>query len=166
MTETSGYGHTWNDGMALAGAMYTSLRFGHVSGWCWWQADSADLAGADSQALIAGAEGEIVLPKYFVLRQFARFVRPGAVRVAADCSEASVLPLAFIDKKTLTLVLLNQGSFEASIDLKGFTPSSPWRAVRSSSSENGVDLGSLPAAGAIRLPVGSLTTLQCSFNNQ
>jgi glucuronoarabinoxylan endo-1,4-beta-xylanase len=168
MTETSGYGLSWDDGMSLGVAMYTSLRFGHVSGWCWWQADSADAGDAKSatEALIGGADGELVSAKYFVLRQFAHFVRPGAVRVAADCSEASVLPLAFTDKKTLTLVLLNQGAGDASIELKGFTPSSPWRAVRSSATENCADLSSLPPAAAILLPARSVTTLQCSFNPQ
>jgi O-glycosyl hydrolase len=164
MTETSGYGSSFNDGLSLASAIYTALRFGHVSAWCWWQADSADAAMPDTQALIAGAFGESVSPKFYVVRQFAHFIRPGAIRVAADSSDASILPLAFVDKQTLTLVLLNPFDAAISLNLKGVTPASPLHAFRTSATENCADLGNLPTASAIQLPAHSLTTLQCSFN--
>jgi glucuronoarabinoxylan endo-1,4-beta-xylanase len=166
MTETSGYGQSWDDAMSLAVSMYTALRFGHVSGWCWWQADSADDAAPGAQALIGGDNGEILSSKCAVVCNFAHFVRPGAVRVMASCADSSILPLGFINKQTLTLVLLNRSDGQASIDVKGFTPSSPWRLFRSSATQYCADLGNLPAAGAIVLPARSLSTLQCAFNNQ
>jgi glucuronoarabinoxylan endo-1,4-beta-xylanase len=57
MTEASGFGETWPDAMALARSIYTDFRYGNVSGWCWWQAATADDHVSAQQALISGYGG-------------------------------------------------------------------------------------------------------------
>jgi glucuronoarabinoxylan endo-1,4-beta-xylanase len=160
MTETSGYGSTWADGFALAHAMYTCLRFGHVSGWCWWQAASADSAMPETQALLGGPEGLTESPKCSVVGNFARYVRPGAVRIGISSDDPAVLPLAFAELGRVTIVLINDSANDVTIHIHGMNAGA-WHVHRSSATENCADLGS--ASLPISLPPSSVTTLQCDL---
>jgi O-glycosyl hydrolase len=165
MTETSGFGATWPDAMHLAQALYTALRFGHVSGWCWWQACTSDAPSPTAETLLAGADGEFAAPKFSVLSQFARFVRPGAVRIEAAADDSSVLPLAFKDDAdhTLTVVLINLADEDFSTRIQGLLPASQWHVYRSSAAENCLDVGVIPTPSPIPLPRRSVTSLQCRY---
>jgi glucuronoarabinoxylan endo-1,4-beta-xylanase len=159
MTETSGFGSTWPDAMALSQALYTALRFGHVSGWCWWQAATADAQSPSGETLLAGADGEIAAPKFSVLRQFARLVRPGAVRVDAASTDSGVLPLAFKDAAahTMTVILINTTAQAQTIRIQ--VPIAQWHDYRSSATENYTDAGIVIGSSPILLPAQSVTSL-------
>jgi glucuronoarabinoxylan endo-1,4-beta-xylanase len=163
MTETSGFGQSWPDAMSLARAIYTSLRFGHVSGWCWWQAATGDDHVAATQALISGPGGMVPQPTFCAVRNFACFVRPGDVRIASNSNDPAILPLAFKNDAShiVTVIVINQSDRPESINVKVGLPSGAWRAYRSSARENCVDVGILPASAPILVPPQSLTTLLC-----
>ncbi len=161
MTETSGYDESWTGAMALARAMYTALRFGQVSGWCWWQAAGADNEKPTSFTLTAGPGGADAAPKFHVAACFGRFVRPGVVRTEAISDDASVLPLAFKnpEDKALTIVVINDSAEEKPLDLKGASIPSHGHLYRTSVDEKGADLGMVRSVGGIPLPAQSLSVL-------
>jgi len=47
--------------------------------------------------------------EYWKFRQVMHYVRPGAVRVKATCSDSAVRPLAFVRDGKVTVVLINKG---------------------------------------------------------
>ena len=78
MTETSGYKNTHEGAMSLAKAMYTALRFGNASAWVFWSLSSGNL---DEYSLMSSKGDKS--KRYYVSKQFYRYVRPGAIRTDA-----------------------------------------------------------------------------------
>lgn len=107
MTETSGHANTCDGAMELAGHMYTALNDGNVSAWVWW--GFIDQKSSEVYSLVADGIPE---GKYYVSKQFYKFIRPGAQRIEAKSSDENVLSLAFKNRKTkrLTVVLINSSN--------------------------------------------------------
>ena len=97
MTETSGYQDSWTatpGAFSLALDMMSGLNNGNMSGWVFWQ-------GSENPGSTSGI-GEFVLmngavkgKKYYVSKQFYRYIRPGAVRVAATSTNSNVFVSAY-----------------------------------------------------------------------
>ena len=162
MTETSGYGLGYDGAFSLTKAMYIALKFGKVSAWVWWslsenRSDESDYSMMTTQS---------IQPKrYYVSKNFYRYIRPEAISVGAVCStDVDILPLAFQHdvNKTLTVVLINQSTSDKTITLNLKDPSvSPkkYARYRTSASENCVNIDSLSSTATITLPKESITTL-------
>jgi O-glycosyl hydrolase len=102
-------------------------------------------------------------PKYYAVKHFARFVRPGAVRVAATPDSPGLGVSAFVQKKdkTLTAVLINAGDTERRIKVNA---TAPWAITsfevhRSSTLGMCKKLDAVPSTEAVTLPARSITTL-------
>ena len=171
MTEFSnttgvGYG-SWDEGLAQAELIHAALVNG-ASMYVMW---NLYRPGGPGEALVViptapGLGDYTVTPKYWTLRQFTRFVRPGAQRIEASSGDPQLLVSAYRDPLagTITAVLINAASearwalvFGAEAEL-----GDPPQLVRSSESENGVEL---PADSPerlgprmLRLPARSVTT--------
>lgn len=170
MTEYSnttgiGYG-SWEEGLAQAKLVHTALARG-VSTYVMW---NLYRPGGPGEALVviptsAGTPGYTVTPKYWTLRQFTKWVRPGAVRVAAASDDAQVLVSAFRDDAgARTVAVLTNGAAEGRWAVfAGGALDAPPQVVRSSATENGVELASdsrdVFASRAIHLPPASVTTV-------
>jgi O-glycosyl hydrolase len=172
MTETSGYNHTWTGGPCtsnaistcsgafdLAQAIYAGLYYGHMTAWLYRQG-SAGTTPADLNELDLMAGPDNPGKNYYVSKQYYRYIRPGAQMVDAKSSDSSVLAVAFDNTQmgALTIVAINTGTAATPLTLAGNNLPSSYKAIRTSASENAVDLGTV-SAGSITLPPSSITTL-------
>ncbi len=173
MTETSGEDTTWlspstgfpgNGGWSIALKINQALTFGQESGWLYWQMTDG---GNIRNETLTDATLRDSSPKYVAFKHFTRFIRPHAVRVAANVSGADTLSAsAFVQSvdKTLTTVLVNASpssqtvnvqlpSFPANISqLSSYTSSdnSLWQAASVAVSNN-VATVTVPAYGVMTL---------------
>lgn len=154
MTETSGFKNNNDGAIALAKAMYTALRFGNVSAWVFWTLSTGTL---DEYSLM-NSEGEKSI-RYHVSKHFYRYVRPGAVRVEANTTDTDLLPLAFVKDGLPTLVITNVGTKDKPIQIKGDGISAQYKLLRTSKTENCVEVTPVKAGGAITVPAQGMVTL-------
>ena len=172
MTETSGYNHTWTGGPCtsnatstcsgafdLAQAIYAGLYYGHMTAWLYRQG-SGGTTPADLNELDLMAGPDNPGKNYYVSKQYYRYIRPGAQMVDAKSSDSSVLAAAFDNTQmgAFTIVAINTGTAATPLTLAGSNLPSSYKAIRTSASENAVDLGTV-SAGSITLPPSSITTL-------
>lgn len=148
MTEysnTTGIGFgSWEEGLAQARLIHTALVHG-VGMYVMW---NLYRPGGPGEALIvipttAGVPGFTVTPKYWTLRQFTKWVRPGAVRIAASSGDTDLLVSAYREEAaTRTVAVLINDSDEPRWALfEGAALDELPLVVRSSASETGAELG-------------------------
>ncbi|MGC4030316.1 MAG: ankyrin repeat domain-containing protein [Tepidisphaeraceae bacterium] len=105
--------------------------------------------------------------KYYALKQFAHFVRPGAQRVNVNYGSAGdqVRIAAFKDPNTgaTTFVLSNNGTTDinVSLSLKNATIPAVFQQYRTSATENCLRIADIAGAAntLVNLPAGSIVTL-------
>jgi len=124
--------------------------------------------GGPGEALVVisptrGAAGYTVTPKYWTARQFIKYVRPGARRIAAISADTQLAVSAYSNPDGSTvLVFLNRSSEARWAVVAGGVLDAPPLFVRSSPSESGVTLpdDSTDRIGSrmLRLPGRSVAT--------
>lgn len=157
MTETSGYKNDWSGAMALSKAMYTALRFGNVSAWLFWTLSTSTL---DEYSLMSSSG--LKSNRYYVSKNFYRWVKPGAIRVdAATTAGSRIYPLAFRQpaNKETTLIFINDNPSKAVIRLEGAGLPASFEQFNTTATENCVSAGVVTTAANIELPAGSVVTL-------
>ena len=130
MTETSGEATGWlvddsnnfpsQGAFAIAIGMHETLVAGQESAFLYWQLTDGTTDG-DAQSL-TGTSALATAPKYNAMKHFARYVRPGSVRVSADVSgsgAAQLLASAYVldAARSLTIVLINENASPVTADL-------------------------------------------------
>lgn len=158
-SETSGYGDDYEAAMKIGRAMYIALKFGKVSAWLFW--------GLSHRNPTEGLTAIDKKPtsRYYVSKNFYRYVRPGAVSVDAVSDDTDVLALAFQhnEKKTLSVVLINNNKdSEKKVKLKfAVNTATPTSFIQytTSATDNCASKGTINADGTITLPKYSVTTL-------
>jgi glucuronoarabinoxylan endo-1,4-beta-xylanase len=149
MTETSDEQlHGYDLGFSMAKALYLALKFGRISAWVYW---------AMADAII---QNNNLTPLGYTFKNFYRFVRPGAVRIAAESSDTGVLTLAFRqpDSNELTIILINNSTQSKNVLLDVQVEHDTLNLFRTSSTENCKDLGVLPDPIVV-LPAKSVSTI-------
>lgn len=157
MTETSGYKNDWSGAMALAKAMYTAIRFGNTSAWVHWSLSTSKL---DDYCLMSSA-GE-KSHRYYVSKNFYRFVRPGALRVKAESAETEkIYPLAFRHsaEQSTTIVLINDNNESRAVKLSGTGLPATFKKYTTSGTDNCVEDGVVKTDDAFVLKANSVVTL-------
>ena len=154
MTETSGFKNNHEGAMALAKAMYTAFRFGNVSAWVFW---SLSEEHASDYSLLTS--NGIKSKRYWVSKQFYRYVRPGAVRVETNTADADLLPLAFVKDGLTTLIISNIATVDKAIRVKGDGVSTQYQIFRTSPSENCRETIPVKAGEPITIPAQGVVTL-------
>ncbi len=152
MTETSGFKNDLGGAVKLADALYVALRFGQVSGWLFWQLAEQDL-GDYSLMSSSGQKSK----RFFVSKQFYRFIRPGAVRLGAEGSAADVLTLAFKNGLQTVIVLVNRGSGASVVKLSGISGKAT--QYTTSASQDCARVGEGQAGDSFLLPGQSVSTV-------
>jgi glucuronoarabinoxylan endo-1,4-beta-xylanase len=161
MTETSGFVDSWtakkagkdggNSGAAdLAYSLYAALYYGHASAWVWWQ--GSELKGVTDASLMSGAQS--LSKRYYVSKQFFRFIRPGARMVKVTSGDSSVLAAAFehASMDTLTVLLINASSTQKIVNLAGANIPAALTMYTTSAIDNCVDKGTVNATSITLLP--------------
>ncbi len=149
MTETSdfnlsGYPLAFN----MTRSLYLALKFGRISAWIYWSMYDALLD-----------KGQLT-PLGYAFRQFYRFVPVGAKVIEVSSADASVLAIAFKHEPSgdMTVVLINNGESETNVDLTLPSTDKTLYLHRTSSGENGKDLGVF-SGSAVILPAQSINTI-------
>ncbi|WP_336516992.1 PKD domain-containing protein [Pollutibacter soli] len=158
MTETSGYKNDWSGAMALAKAMYTAIKFGNSSAWLYWSLSTSKL---DEYCLMSSA-GE-KSKRYFVSKNFYKYVRPGAVRIKADISETEKLyTLAFTDPsdQSTTIVLINDTEASKAVQLSGAGLPASLKKITSSATDNCKEDDDIESGKAFVVKANSVVTLK------
>jgi O-glycosyl hydrolase len=125
MSETSGEAAAWlapasgypgNGGFSIAVKIHQALTAGRQSAWIYWQmTDGASVR----EGTLTDATLRANSPKLTAMRHFARYVRPGAVRLQTTSGSATVLASAYHHEadKQLTIVLVNSAATAASANV-------------------------------------------------
>lgn len=148
MSETSRDEVTYEDGFDMARALHLALKHGRVSAWVYWTYANHLLVEREPAHL------------YYLLKQYFRYVQPGAVQVGSRADDASLLVTAFTEPDAITVVVINNSTIDktASLRLDHGKAVGAWSATRTSRTEQSVSLGNIDAA-SISLPAQSITTL-------
>ncbi len=167
MTETSGYNDTWENSTGKPGALglgqdiHAGLLYGNMSAWVWWQG-SGGSAGAIGEFELM--KGTTTGKKYAVSKHYYRYLRPGAVRVQAISSDASILVTAYehTTKNTKTIIVINSGTTDKIISISGSVAAN-YAMYRTNAATENCSLISTVNSGTtnnIVLPAKSIITLQ------
>lgn len=133
--------------MQLAQGIVSDIRDMGVDGWVYWQAVE-DEAGNNNYGFIhanfVGSENYWVTKQYYVMANFSKFIRPGAIIIGTNDSNT----LAAFNPKTnrLTVVLVNTGASgkDYQLDLSKFSALGDSMSVyRTSKTENCQQLASV-----------------------
>jgi O-glycosyl hydrolase len=162
-------------GIHTATWLHEALVHGNVSHYYWiTMLDFGDYRRNDVHGLVESDKfppGEFtsnaITKVGYAFRQFARWVRPGAVRIDVEShSNPNVLLSAFVHAGdgTVTVVAINRDpaqSVDVSLTLSNMSAVSGVDAFRTSATEDGVALGSVSMTGSTfshTLPSESITT--------
>lgn len=178
MTETSGVkGDLTSSLKGVAQEIHNSLVYGQISGWIYWQYIGADEKQGNEFDMVLvkvarqGNQETVteILPskKYYLHKQFSRFIQPGAVRIAATPSDAQDISVGAFEHpldKTVTVTLINTGAANQSVSLslKTNLKVTAFDAYRTSATENSDKIGTLEAKDGkleLSLPPQSMVTL-------
>ncbi len=162
MTETSGHANTWNGALELAGNIYNALAFGNASAWVYW----SFAVNKDSEVFGLVVDNEPCC-KFFVSKQYYKYIRPGAIRVNVTFSDAEVPCIAFKhnQEKTLTLVLLNKSDDPKVVQISGANLPESFASYTTAENRNFTRGAEIPGGGVILLPGSSITTLVGYYEN-
>ncbi len=169
-TTFQGYG-THDEGIWQAELIHESLVNG-VSMYVMW---NLYRPGGPGEAAIVipttpGAHGYTVTPKYWTLRQYAKYVRPGAVRIDASSDDADLLVTAFRDDAAgkLVAVAINRADAPRWAVFNGANLSGAPEVVRTSLLESGAavspDSADRFADRSLLMPARSVATLIWSLD--
>ncbi len=162
MTETSQFVDSWQaDGnfaaFDLAITMHNALVSGHVSAWVWWQ--GSELSGVSQYNLMQGTEQRS--KRYYVSKNFFRYIRPGAQMVAVQADQgSSILASAYLHEGqgTLTTVLINTSAQGKTIQINGANVPNKLELYETTADEDCVGKGPV-SSDSVFLPAKSVVTL-------
>jgi len=154
MTETSGYAETWDGAMSLAQDMTGLIKFGRANGWVWWQISESPMT--EYVLMNNGSPGI----RYYLSKQFYRYIRPGAVLMVSASDDQDVLDIAFRDRaaRQLVVVLVNGSTSSKTVSLAGAGIPAGLHMYRSTSSDRCVDAGTVQSS-SVALAARSVVTL-------
>jgi O-glycosyl hydrolase len=114
----------------------------------------------DAYSLISSAG--VKSKRYFISKNFYRFIRPGAVRVEAISPEnENIFALAFqhVTENSKTVVLMNDQTSSKVVKLKGAAIPDSFTYYITSEKEDCRDAGAIDARNGLILPPKSVVTL-------
>jgi O-glycosyl hydrolase/protocatechuate 3,4-dioxygenase beta subunit len=160
MTESSNNAATWSGAITVGQDLYNALSLGNASAWLYWQ--FSDNSANNQFALFTDG---VPNPKYYAAKQYYRYIRPGSHRTSASSSDSNLLVTSVKDNPGggKSIVLVNKGTDDANVNftVKGTSIPSSYRVIRSSATENSVDLGTMSAGASfsVTIPASSIVTL-------
>ena len=192
-TGTSGYGQqydpTMNGGLDLSNYIFRDFTLANDQAFHWWTALSSEIGCAvgstpscatavnttgwndgliyyDPNYASDGNQSLYFTKRYYVLGQFSRYVRPGAVRYDVSGVPAGVQTSAYWQNGSWTVVAANTNNTTTTLTLDtGSGPVTPTGTHRTSASENLATVAGPSVSGSVltgSLPARSVTTFQLS----
>jgi len=152
MSETYPEFKDWSSAMNYSMTLYGSLEYGNISLWTQWSIEGTLL------------DHNLPTDSFWVVRQYWKFIRPGAKRVSSTSSELSVFATSYLNDAKhggkLVSVITNHKDTPAlqRIAVSGHAVSG-WQVVTTDAVRHGVVTGELKAGDILLLPPNSITTL-------
>ena len=150
----------WSHSLLAAQHLHNALVYGQVSAWLNFQLYKTSGGGG---GLIADDGTPYV--KFHALKQYYRYVRPGAIRVSSVSGDTDIMVTAFNHQinNNFTIVVINRDTVDktVSFNMSNLIPILNLNAYRTSVSENSVGLGSISVKAnsfTFTLPGESITT--------
>lgn len=170
MSETSGQPNNHTGAIRLISGLSNAITYGRLNAWVYWtisgeEADPYD-AGNVYNLMLNGEK----LKKYYVSKNYYRYVRPGARAVECSSSDIDVLANAFWHEEdnSLTYVLINKSGDDKIVNFDSYEMATDTRLFRTSATEN-CEAVSIPAGSeSFLLPPMSVSTFVLSggtYNN-
>ncbi|HEX3045553.1 MAG TPA: glycoside hydrolase family 30 beta sandwich domain-containing protein [Bacillota bacterium] len=160
VSECCGWNDNWLGGMLIAESIHNSFYYGNITAWVHWV-----ISGDETQAWTGLTYYGEQKEKYYAVRHFSRYIRPGAVRIEASSTNPDLLVTAFRhqNEKSLTLVLINRSSNPMNLSLEGDLKT--YLTMESSTiDEKAVQKGRVSSFRSnLTLPSKSITTLYGSI---
>lgn len=163
MTETSGYHDHWLSSGDAAGALdlglnlHAALKHGNISAWVWWQ--GSEIGDINEYNLMDGEANPG--KRYYVSKQFYRYIRPGAQRIELTFNEAEgVVGTAYYhpEMDALTIVAINETEEDVKLNLEGENLPGSYDMYTTSASQNTAHQSNVDSSNII-LPPSSIVTL-------
>jgi len=156
MTETSGHANTWDGALELAGNIYNALGYGNASAWVYW----SFAVNKESEVFGLVVDNQPT-SKFYVSKQYYKFIRPGAIRIDIFSSDEQVPCLAFKhnEDRTLTLVMINKSSDPKSVQVGGSGLPVSFDSYTTAENRNFTMGEKIGRGGVVLLPASSITTL-------
>ena len=147
MTETSGFGDGWPGAFNMVNAVHLALKYGKVSAWVYWQMSDNIL------------DNGVPNSKFYVLKNYYRYIREGAIQVESTSDDKDVLVTAFKhpEESRFTIVLINKSEESREVVLDWSNHPGEFTVYRTSETENCIE--STSASDGIILGPASVTTL-------
>lgn len=164
MTEISGFQDTWigtegGGAFGLGKAMFSGLKHGRLSWWTWWKYEGVGGQIGDVASLTIDSRTRW---PYYISKLYFRWIRPGAVQIGCiGDTTAEVYGLAFRhkEKRTLTVVLLNNSSSNKSVTLEGTQLPGTFERHLCDASNKCTSKGTVSSGTRVSLPRQSFTLL-------
>lgn len=157
------YGDGDATGMKLACSICNDLVELRPLSWCYWQAvDYAGWGMLHNRQTENGSTAFYATKKYYVFKQFSRFLRPGCDII--DCGITNAVAGYDPATRTLAIVTVNDRKWRRKItfDLDNFAATDPMaECYRTSDNENFQELQALQIKNrrfTVKVPAGSVTT--------
>ncbi len=149
MSETFPEYRNWQSAFSLAGAIHGALVYGNVSLWTLWDIEGTLMDKGQPTA------------SFYTSKNYYKFIRPGAQRIAASEEHNDLLASAFIDHKNrlLTSVLINKSAQPMKITVSGDSIPTQFDMYVTAEHINFKYNGTVAAGQMIILPAKSVTTL-------
>ena len=160
MTETSGHQDNWNGAMTLAGNIFNALNCGQASAWVFWSF-SVSSGSAEFGLVVSNRPSS----RYYVSKQYYKFIRPGAVRVEASSEAIPVLAFNDEQNETVSVILFNNTGEAQSLEISGEGLPSRWDVYTTSESRNCELQGQVGPDGLVLIPPSSVVTLHGDNSN-
>lgn len=153
------------EGLTWAAKIAAAVLSADLSGYVYWQGLEVAQPQASSY-LVAVLDGATATPsgRLWAFAMWSRFVRPGAVRVAATGAATSVTVGGFLNVDgSVAVVMTNTGATAqaAALSFKGFTPSaaSAW-LTDNTHSVNGTTVTLSGGVATVSVPAHSVVTVK------
>lgn len=157
-TETSGFATTFDGALSLATSIQQALVYGKISLWTFWTFSNFD-PNDDVFEIMDAAKGKT--SRYYVSKNFYRYIRPEAVMVqcAIDADNTKLLASAFVhnDQKTMTVVIINNTTEEQTATISGDNLPSSFERYVTTKSDSCASKSAV--SRTVILPSQSVTTL-------
>jgi O-glycosyl hydrolase len=156
----------WSHSLLAAQHLHNALVYGQVSAWLNFQLYKTP--GGNVSGLIA--DDGTPYTKFYALKQYYRYVRPGAIRINSVSDDTDIMVTTFKHQNNndFTIVVINRDTSDkiVSFNMSNLKPVLNLNSYRSSVTENSVSLGSISVSAnsfVYTLPSASITTFTGQF---
>jgi O-glycosyl hydrolase len=152
--------------LTMVARIQSALVDGHDSAAVYWQCSDGGSKLTTQNLMGNTRESAARSAKYAVAKQFFRFIRPGAVRVAVTPDDANLQASAFVQEQdhTLTIVLVNTAAQDQAVTIRlpGQSSVNQFHVYRSTAIERCAAQPNLIVSGAsieLTVPAEAVVTL-------